>query len=42
VDYDEKTEEFKGIYEIVLPNYQLISFIAKNSIVNYFKEKLGR
>lgn len=40
VDYDEKTEELKSIYDVVLPNFRLISFIAKKSILNYFKDRL--
>ncbi|KIL38000.1 hypothetical protein SD70_29310 [Gordoniibacillus kamchatkensis] len=41
VDYDEKTEEFQVIYEVVLPNFRLISFIAKRSILNFLREKVG-
>ena len=34
---DDKTNEFR-MYEVVLPNYRLISFIAKRSIFNYLIE----
>ncbi|UZJ76818.1 hypothetical protein [Fictibacillus sp. KU28468] len=39
VDYDNKTKELCRIYEIVLPNFRPISFIAKMSIINYLREK---
>ena len=41
VDYDEKTEQFRGIHEIVLPNFRLIAFIARKSILNYLIKKAG-
>ncbi|WP_079504506.1 hypothetical protein [Mesobacillus jeotgali] len=41
IDFDEKTKEVRGINEIILPNFRLISFIATMSIFNFLKEKSG-